>query len=422
MPPAPTMTHQPDPSLLLAYVEGELPEREEARLRAQLASQPDLLAMLDRMSADRARLRAIGEPPLSVDLVAALEPLLARPLLMMNDTPGAYRRGVRSRRFGPPLTVAAGLAILGSSVAIAWWQGLFSPPITQPGLVLAPERPALNRAETAPDGSHGRDQALDLHHLEPDLLLAAEQGGAASDDLEAASSTPRRELATFVLGSGRTAVEAGFVLQVHSTTPREATTLLSRAFGSPGNSGGGIDLAATGALVRTFTYADAERVWRDLVAASTLSDDKEALLSAMRRPREGGSLSTRQKRDIERVVRANTRITLGGNVAGNPLDAPAPDDQLRYGELGADLALTLPLHAVRGWLQDLLSHQQMTISLRETTPDQGPGEDVQSTPASTDSTTLWDRWSVWASATILLDHLETAGPADTLVIIPIDLR
>ena len=85
-----------DESDLLAYVEDELPPEKTDTLRMLLAAHPRALAVIEAMRHDRAILGTDPEPAVPDDLLAELEPMMARPMLMAD--PQDWRRRYRPRR------------------------------------------------------------------------------------------------------------------------------------------------------------------------------------------------------------------------------------------------------------------------------------------------------------------------------------
>ncbi|MHC5008663.1 MAG: anti-sigma factor family protein, partial [Planctomycetota bacterium] len=85
------MTQRFDEAELLALIEDTLDPTDAQRLRQRLASEPEAVALIDRMREDRELLRSIPEPEVPGGLLAELEPILARPMLMP-DLPARRRR------------------------------------------------------------------------------------------------------------------------------------------------------------------------------------------------------------------------------------------------------------------------------------------------------------------------------------------
>lgn len=393
-------TNDFDTQELLAFVEDTLSRRERERVRAKLASQPALLGKLERMTADRAALRALDEPVLAEDLVATLEPVLARPMLMGQDA-GQFRRIVRHRAVWPKVAIAAGFLMLAGLGAVAWWNSGFSfTANTEPDLAVVPP---ITNEPTSPLVRELAAQEGDLHHLEP---------GAAPNDMRlvdagrnAADRDPAMGLEERVLASGAVALEADFLLELTGADDAQMLTALRDAMAKASTSG---------ALVRTFTYDDAQRAWNELVTGSSLRDEREMLLTTLRGHRTGAAYSDQQKATIHRVVRANGSVALGERLAGRADNAIAPDDQLRLGEAGVDYAMTLSIAEARAMLESLLADERLTAQLRLR-----DGGDA----ASGGGASQWSAWRNWAQAMEVFKRLDAlaANGAERLII-PIDRR
>lgn len=392
-------TNNFDTQELLAFVEDTLSRRERERVRAKLASQPALLSKLERMAADRTALRSLEEPVLAEDLVATLEPVLARPMLMGQDA-GQFRRIVRQRAVWPKVAIAAGFLLLAGVGAVAWWNGGLSfTSNEQPDLAVLP--PANNeptsplvREITAHDG--------DLHHLEP---------GAAPNDTRlvnaggnTANGAPAINLDKRILASGTAAFEADFLLELTAANDEAVRMALREAM---------TNASTAGTLVRTFTYDDAQRAWKELVAGSNLRDEQDALLTTLRGHRAGAAYSDQQKETIHRVVRANGSVALGERLAGRAEHAIAPDDQLRLGEAGIEFAMTLSVAEARTLLKSLLADERLTARLQLRNADD----------AATGGASQWSAWRNWAQAMEVFKRLDALAAAGAeRLIIPIDRR
>jgi len=91
-----------DPTELIDLIEGELDAPAARALSARLARDPAARATVETIMRDRAVLRSLGHPELPAGLLARLEPLLARPMLIESHAqpapraarPGEFRRQV----------------------------------------------------------------------------------------------------------------------------------------------------------------------------------------------------------------------------------------------------------------------------------------------------------------------------------------
>src|SRR5690606_14407086 len=224
----------------------------------------------------------------------------------------------------PQLAIAAGLVLLLGIGSIAWLSGVLNlSNSSDPGLAIlpTPQTPQLQ----SPLGDLAHHEG-DLHHLEPGPLPRELRLADARGPYESGSNefpwTGR------LLLSGTTAVEADFILVIRSVSEADFLSGLTSALTS--SSGSGL------ALVRTFTYDDAQRIWNELVAGSNLREERELLLTSLRGHRAGAAYTPQQRENIHRVVRANSKLTLGERLFGQDANVLSPDDQLRLGEDGAD--------------------------------------------------------------------------------------
>ena len=236
-----------DEAELLALIEDQLDPRDAQCLRRRLASEPEVMALIDRMRQDRALLRSIPEPEVPGGLLAELEPILARPMLMP-DLP------VRRRRRRPLWSAVAAAVVLvslggfwavlisnvgpkGSSpVEVA---GAAGEPVQEPPPGPSPVEPpsALAKASRGPWPPSGSV----IHHHAPLIdvpgraIVAAQRGAIAS---AARPGKPALVAADFML-----------VVRVHDEA--EARQTLQRIVS---------DLGAETALVRNFTYGEADDI------------------------------------------------------------------------------------------------------------------------------------------------------------------
>ena len=136
---------------LLALIEAQLDHATAQQLRKRLEAHSGAGELIERLQADRELLRSEPEPALDVDLVAELEPLMARPILM--GPPGEFRRRrTRRRRWVLPLAAGLGVAFVGGL-----WVVLSHGP-----------RPVGGAGETAlAHGPEGRQREADTASVDP---------------------------------------------------------------------------------------------------------------------------------------------------------------------------------------------------------------------------------------------------------------
>src|SRR5688572_19836588 len=116
-----------DPTELLDLIEGDLDARAAESLRARLAHDPQAAALVDSMMRDRASLRSLEHPVPPQDLIAAIEPMLTRPMLIepVSDLatikPGEFRRQHRRQSRHLRLGRLAAAAAVFLAVAGGTW-------------------------------------------------------------------------------------------------------------------------------------------------------------------------------------------------------------------------------------------------------------------------------------------------------------
>jgi len=387
---------------LLAFIEAELSPEDAAALRRRLASQPALLRRLDAMREDRASLRGLPEPVVDRDLVAELEPLLAKPMLLSDGPaplmrPGAYRarhrRGVRWTR----LAAAAGFAIvaIGGVSALAFnLLGSMDPKSDSPsvasGETTGAESPADGRVASA--GRSAASEDGELHHWD---AVQADLRSLDAEDADATSTPPTRDVIR--LASGDHAIESAFALVLNDTSRERLVARMSTM----------VEDMRRASLVRNFTYDEALAAWSEMVRSTDLPA-KEQLI-ASRDGWKSTSLTRRQKRDIGQVAERTT-IDLGESLSGRDDLAPAPEQQLRFGEAGADLSVTVPARYLMAFLETLNEEFGPAVALRAF-----GGALSEDAVGSSDE---WSRWTAWRDAVASFRD-ELANDESLLVVIPI---
>ena len=250
-------------SELLAFVEDELDAATRTTLDARLAGDPGLRARLTAMQEDRTVLRGVPEPALPVDFIAALEPQLARPMLMQAP-PGSYRRrhhraARRSRQLrlavAAGLLVAFGAGLWGSvSLVTGWTSGG-----TGDGIVRGPGRIAADPAVAAGVDTAGAEVAssdtqghVDPGGPPPGLIVHhhAPLPGVARDTTVAAVSADRG------VGANATPIVT-FAIVLSDDHASAEDRLVAALDGMDVGDGGGVGSAA---LVRNFNMADLKDV------------------------------------------------------------------------------------------------------------------------------------------------------------------
>ena len=117
---------------LLAFIEGELSARNRRAFVSRLESDVQLRGRVEQMCEQRAALRELPEPALPADFLAALEPQLARPVLM-SAQPGAYRRRhQRSTRRRQLVRACVAAVLLAALFGGVWSLAVLVPRVFRP--------------------------------------------------------------------------------------------------------------------------------------------------------------------------------------------------------------------------------------------------------------------------------------------------
>jgi len=392
-----------DEAELLALIEDKLDPEDAQRLSRRLASEPGAVALIERMREDRALLCSIPEPEVPGGLLAELEPILARPMLMP-DLP-ARRRGRR------PLWSAVAAAVVLLSLG-GFWAVLVSNvgPVAPSPVEVADAVGGLAQEPPPGPGPIGPSPALAeafqgpwppsgsvIHHHAPLVgvsgrtLVASGRGGADS-----APSTGEPAL-----------VAADFMLVVRANDEAEAQQMLQRIVS---------DLGTETALVRNFTYAEAD----DIEALRRLADGArppdtvdpadtvaEAVgeMPSRRQGRRGTAGRPRPRPRPQDLL--ETRFTRSELLVGSSELAPSFARQLDFSERGAVYTLSVPAARLMQVLARLQLDEEQQTSLRV---DAGSGDD---------DTTDELRWlRDWPLAKQAAATLDTHG-RDAIILLPV---
>ena len=190
---------------LLSLIEDELSPQEVAALRRRLAQRPDLLALLDQLVEDRLALLAAPDPQVPEDVLARLEPILARPMLM-SQPPGRLRRArQRQRRRRQSTHFAAALVLVLAAGGGVWvvLQSLVPSQISDPL--------ALPQRQTQP--------APPLATTPPPVPLTSSPAQPAPNALATAPREPKRS--TAANNDGPTRVEFALLIVADSSETAE---------------------------------------------------------------------------------------------------------------------------------------------------------------------------------------------------------
>lgn len=338
-----------DETILLAYVEGELSEEAAAALRLELTGHPEVQAALDRMRADRLALRSLGEPDVPADLLAPLESLLARPMLL---EPGEYRRRVHGgeRRRRMVLAVAGVAVVVGGAVlaSLALRGGGGDGPELVAGSGTGAEGPA---SPTVPAPVAAPVRVAAAPPPGPD------QPGVAGPGDRVALSTPQPLAGPVALR---------FALVIPAAEMEAAEAILRDAVNVDG-----------GALVQNFSEEEARSIDRWLATQARGRGGRGPLMADLSRDAKGAEPDLRRLRQDLMRLDAATRPNLSQQLAGAEALAPPYSEQLRLSAHGATHTITLPLRS----LSELLAriHRATGAATSLALLDQDPA----------DGTSLW---------------------------------
>jgi hypothetical protein len=396
---------------LLEFIEDELSPAQAAAVRERLSREPLVLARLERMRQDRAMLAADALPIPAFDLVAELEPLLAKPMLLgaspvTQVRPGVYRARHRrsfARRWRS-LAMAAGFVVVSGSAAL--W-GLIE--LTGQGaagnrdLAMNGSGEFIDRGtDLAEPGASESPAALDgeIHHWLPsrDAIALVDRSGHP-DEVELESPLTR-----IALRSGAEAIESPVALMVRG---EQRADLLERLAAVLDSATSVTDSSGRGALVRNFTLEEVEAAWREMVASSGLPRQEDLIASI-----DGAgfhALSTQQRETIHRVAR-HTTISLGEHLAGDAANAATADQQLRFVEAGAGHAITMPAREIVMLMESLSAEFGEAISLHTLGDSTAPG-------TSNDPLAAWREWRDAIGAL----KATLNGNHDAMIVLPVGM-
>jgi hypothetical protein len=359
-----------DQTRLLAYIEGELTPDEATTLENELSGRPEVRAALDQLRADRTLLRSLPEPALPADLVASLEPILARPMLVQPSTPGAWRRGRRepisTRRIVTVVGAAAGLllAVTAGLIALVGQPGGGTPMATGEG-GSDPTVPTPTPTELATNDEPA-EWPLDgvIHHdiHVPEAMATADR---ADDGIDQAPTGP-------------VALPFTLAMSVNDLSGWEQTAVSTLE-----------PHGRTAALVQNFSMdeGDALMAWLDGQASAVLVERPQvaSVLISSARKRDWKSF-----RDAAEKLPRPERPKMSEQLAGDKRHAAPYLTQLDYADRGATHTITVSLaeldavlaQLTRGstdavlqmldepdWIADRTAIRETITRLRDANPD-----------------------------------------------------
>jgi hypothetical protein len=368
---------------LLAYVEEQLDPAEAEVLNEQLAREPQIRAILDRMRRERAALRAMGTPAAPVDFVAELEPQLARPMLI-DPVPGAYRRHHRRKTRARRLmryALAAGVVIAVSGGFWAAYTFIGNPfSITDGDRLVRNDDSSPSTADAlstrTDDGSFGGDDASDeTLWPPPDAIVVhgtpvpLERGGRAVRTHAVRSGDEARPL-----------IAAPFAVVLEASDMSSAEAMLADAVAALEPESGA---RGETTLVRNFTLAEAEILVNRMFAASgsgPAPPDYVAWIGNERRRAIPEAERAKRLREIGRDARRlrserceDDEPWFSEVLAGSEALMPSYEQQLALSGRGATHALSVPASR----LAELIAHlrDESGTSVLRTLPVAGGAKD-----------------------------------------------
>lgn len=392
-----------DPSELLALIEGELDASAAATLQQRLDGDPQAAARVRAMMRDRSNLRSIEEPELPADFIAAIEPLLSRPMLIEHVAQPAiltasefrrvHSRRHRARRFRR-FAAAAAVLLLASGGIWAVLTNMDQLRFWGDSGDIMNGRLAINDAITHGAGNNAGLSSRDASTTTADSMMAAGLPlgpGAVHHDLRPYAIASRGDMHLQVNADSSIAdrvetraasmtnvIPADFAIVIQAAG-KVAVDEHLKAFVDQGK--------ATTAIVRNFSYAEAQRIADEqrlasgqapgiagerpldrmagaaapgvgqLVDASLTRHELSQLASRVRE-----QIRSRAVSGVEGEATANTSVLLAGSL---PL-APTLEQQLDFSSRGATHTIAVPASELMALIESLALHDPAaaTTSLR----------------------------------------------------------
>ncbi len=425
-----------DEADLLALIEDELdPERAAALRLRLLEADPQTRALVEGLRRDREVLRSTPEPGLPRDFLVDLEPLLAR--RMLTEVPvGEFRRR-HARRQRPRWTTLAAAAMLAFAVLGGVWAlstGLLGPKST-PGDNLiafgdpeaAPQTSATadrwRRKTDRPAGEPGEPDPLaptrgTIHHDKPLDALAEAFAPLAVADRD---DNQRRAVLDAPAPSARGPIVAGFALLVLSDDEELAEQAVQKVVA---------DLGDRTALVRNFSYEEAERLEQQWLIASgrarrraqpteaatmksVRSEMAKALDKNAHRYERLADLARRQVRERRNRDWAD-EMKLSEQLHGPAAAAPSLEQQLELSRRGATHTIAIRVSQLNKLLAGITLESGQATALRML-----PGPDDELLKASRALTDL--AWEELRKVRQLVSRL-AEDDADRILFLPVVIR
>jgi hypothetical protein len=374
------MLHRYDESELLDLIEGELDERAAQKLRQRLAADPRAEAAVELIMADRSALRSLEEPALPFDFMSKLEPMLARPMLMEPSErqfaarPGEFRRQYRrhTHRIRWGRLAAAAVVLLGVLAGV--WAAVYHfalQPDRPNGRELARnDGPSPNAVPAPRESLASRPLATEggtIHHYQP----------LPVPDDRVARSTVKSPVAVVAAGTSTGAaatsrpIVAEFAIVVQTADLSAAEQSVQRVVAQYGDQG---------ALVRNFSFAEAQRLAEEWRLAQGRSGDGRNAFNAGAETRDWrtrADLKVLAERVRDRIRQKGTlkgsgaigeaeiaRDESSDQLAGPARLAPILEDQLELSSRGATHTIAVPAAAAAKLIEQLAIGENRPTALR----------------------------------------------------------
>lgn len=343
-----------DETKLLGLIEGELDSASAVALRGQLADDPQTLARLARLETDRHELRSLPEPELPQGIRAQLESILARPMLMEAERPGAYRRQQRRLARQKRLKrLAAAASITLAIAAGVWMAAMFAVPQLTSAISRSLFAQRNDASESGPPVARSSASKSAADRPSPPSTITAVELAAItkSDDvvhhyLPQAVPTgkfivdqpgvPRKaEAMSDTITVTRSTIAATFAIVMQSRDLIAMEQVMVSVVRETGRSTG---------LVRNFSYAEARRIeeeWR-IADAGNRGNSAPMIADAGRKPATTGAPSmamladrVRERLGSQRESSVVPDTRASGVIIGHAQNGPSLEQQLDFSSQGA---------------------------------------------------------------------------------------
>jgi hypothetical protein len=422
---------------LLALIEDELEVAAARDLEALLGE--DAIATIRAMRADRARLRALPEVEPPIDFIAALEPRLARPMLMevmpgVAAGPGSFRR--RHHRAGRRRRIVrfAFAAVLFLGLGASVWTmatALMNRPARQPVAGIAPDvderSPNLARDAReagSPDGS-----------TQPKLTVPSTDAfvyhRAPLPDRTVVRADPKLRpnvAGTRAAGAPPRVISAEFALSIMAEDIEDSERQVGEAVVASlqSNSSAG---AARMAFVRNFNDAEATALLNRYLPLTLARDESPSAYSSLTRPPSPASspddLRKRRHGQADRLNRLRgqqmddgSEILPSRQLMGSRELAPSFSDQLALSGRGATHAIIIPATQVAGVLEAIDARTD-GHALRALVALEAPGERSTGRRETTVAAALADQMEALRAARALMEQVAALDDPEAYVLLPV---